>query len=127
MYYDRIVSGDLIRSHVHILSMIGITLISLSTYIIVFSPYFRISPNQVVVESLTPGIDIAVAYRSLERVYGASIFLIDEGRIASDLRDNLSNLAAVSIDRYYPNGIKVLLTGAPILFDTTIMGIDKLW
>jgi cell division septal protein FtsQ len=61
-------------------------------------------------------------------VYGQSIFLLDEADIANQLKLHLKNLEGVSIDRYYPNGVKVLITGAPILFDTTITGItNKKW
>ena len=61
-------------------------------------------------------------------MYGQSIFLLDEADIARKLKLHLKNLEAVSIDRYYPNGVKVLITGAPILFDATITGIpEKKW
>jgi len=61
-------------------------------------------------------------------VYGDSIFLLDEANIAKKLKLHLKNIASVSIDRIYPNGVKVLITGTPILFDTTITGIaDKKW
>jgi cell division septal protein FtsQ len=96
-------------------------------YIVVLSPYFKISPNHVIIEP-TPGIDIAIAYRTLESTYGESIFLVDEAAIARKLKNQLNNIASIDIRTVYPNGIKVLITGTPILFDTTITGIEnKKW
>jgi hypothetical protein len=37
-----------------ILSILGIILLSLSTYITFFSPYFELNPGDVLIESLTP-------------------------------------------------------------------------
>ncbi len=127
-FQDKIITGDIFKTYAYIMSMIWIILILLSLYIIVFSPYFKISPNQVMVEAMTPWVDIGIAYRSMEGVYGKSIFFLDEADIAKKLKLQLKNIAGVSIDRYYPNGLKVLITAAPILFDTTITGISgKTW
>jgi hypothetical protein len=112
----------LIQDYGYLMSMIGLMLILLSSYIIVFSPYFKISPNQVIVESATPGIDIALAYRSLEGIYGESIFLLDEALIAKRLQTGLKNIQSITIDRLYPNGVKILITPAPIWANTTIQG-----
>ena len=127
-FQEKIVTKDLMKNYGYMMSMIGLMLILLSVYIVAFSPYFKISPNQVMVEAMTPGVDIGIAYRALEWVYGQSIFILDEADIARRLKLSMQNLAGVSIDRYYPNGVKVLITGAPILFDTTISGIpEKKW
>lgn len=127
-FQEQIATGDLVKNYGYIMSMIGLMLILLSVYIVAFSPYFKISPNQVMVEAMTPWVDIGIAYRSLEGIYGQSIFLLDEADIARRLQLSLRNLERVSIDRYYPNGVKVLITGTPILLDTTITGIDaKRW
>ena len=127
-FQEKIITGDIFKTYGYIMSMIGLMLILLTVYIVAFSPYFKISPNQVMVEAMTPGVDIGIAYRALEWVYGQSIFLLDEADIARKLKLHLKNLESVSIDRYYPNGVKVLITGAPILFDATITGIPgKKW
>ncbi len=127
-FQEKIITGDLLKNYGYMMSMIGLMLVLLSVYIVAFSPYFKISPNQVMVEAMTPGVDIGIAYRALEWVYGQSIFLLDEADIALRLKSSMHNLAWVSIDRYYPNGVKVLITGAPILFDTVIAGIgEKKW
>lgn len=126
---EKIISWDLLKTYGYLMSVIGSILIFLTIYIVVFSPYFRISQNQVIVSEMTPWwVDLSIAYRALEWVYGDSIFLIDEASIAKKLKLHLKNIASISIDRVYPNGIKVLITGAPILFDTTITGIpEKKW
>jgi hypothetical protein len=118
----------LVQDYGYLMSMIGLMLILLSSYIVIFSPYFKISPNQVIIESATPGIDIALAYRSLEGIYGQSIFLLDETAIAKRLHAGLKNLQSVTIDRLYPNGVKILITPALIWAHATIQGIpEKNW
>lgn len=127
-FQEKIITRDLMKNYGYIMSMIGLMLILLSVYIVAFSPYFKISPNQVMVEAMTPWVDIGIAYRALEWVYGQSIFLLDEADIANRLKLSMHNLAWVSIDRFYPNGVKILITGAQILFDTIIIGIgEKKW
>lgn len=107
------------------LGYIGGVLIVLSLYIVVFSPYFKVSPNKVLVEASTPGIDINIAYRSLEDIYGASIFLLDEEATALALKESLKNISHIRIEKLYPNGVKVLISGTPIQYTATIFGIDK--
>lgn len=124
----NLLQKDLLKTYGYLMSMIWLVLILLCVYIIAFSPYFKISPNQVLVESTTPWVDISIAYRSLESIYWKSIFLIDEDVIAKKLKTSLKNLESVSIRRSYPNGMKILIMGSPILFDTTIVGIpEKKW
>lgn len=57
--------------------LIGCFLIFSSVYILFFSPYFRISPSKVVIERLDTITDINIAYKSIEDVYGESIFSIN--------------------------------------------------
>ena len=57
--------------------LIGSFLILLSVYIMFFSPYFKISPSRVIIERLDSITDINIAYKSIEDVYGESIFSID--------------------------------------------------
>jgi hypothetical protein len=119
-FQEKIITWDIFHDYGHIMSSIWLILIFLTGYIVVFSPYFKVSPNQVIVEASTPWIDIAIAYRVLEWTYGESIFLIDEADIAKKLKQQLKNIASISINSLYPNGIKVLITWAPILFDIKI-------
>ncbi len=51
------------------LKSIGIFLILASTYILVYSPYFLLSPSKVLIEAIDDGIDISIAYRSIEDIY----------------------------------------------------------
>lgn len=107
---------------------IGLLLISLTAYIILFSPYFKISPNKVLIQPQTTGIDIGIAYRSIEGVYGENIFLLDEKKIAQEIKENLKNSENIRIDKLYPNGIKIMIKSLPVEFDTSIYGIDnKRW
>ena len=51
------------------LGYIGAVLIMLCVYIFTFSPYFQISPSKVIIESISDGLDINIAYRSIEDIY----------------------------------------------------------
>lgn len=111
----------------HILSYIGLLLLFLSAYIIFFSPYFRLSPSHVLLEAKNEWIDISVAYRAIEDIYGTSLFLLDEEEVATTLKKSLKNLAHVTIDKLYPNWLKVLMTSTPITYTTKIYGFEKEW
>lgn len=127
-FQEKVITGDVFKTYGYSMSIIWLLLIFLSGYIVVFSPYFKISPNQVIVEAITPWIDIAIAYRVLESTYGESIFLVNETEIAKKLKQQLKNIASIEISTLYPNGIKILIKWAPIVFDTTITGIpEKKW
>lgn len=108
-----------------ILGYLGVFMIFLSGYIVVFSPYFKISPNNVLIEADTPWIDVNIAYRTLEDVYGRSIFLLDETTIATKLKESLKNIARIRIDTLYPNGIKVIISGSPIRYIASITWVEK--
>lgn len=71
------------------------------------------------IEALTEDINISLAYRTIENLYGKNVFLIDEPEIAQSLKKNQRNIKEIRIDRLYPNGLKILLSGYPILFDIT--------
>jgi hypothetical protein len=120
--FDQIKSDQDMR---YVMGAVGGLLLMLSGYIVFFSPYFKISPNHILVEPLTQGVDIAVAYRSLEGIYGQSIFMLDEQSIAQKIQENLQNVANIHIDKLFPNGIKVLIQSLPITFDATIAGVEN--
>lgn len=110
------------------LGYIGIFLIGGSLYVLTYSPYFHISPSKVIMESLTDGIDITIAYRTIEDLYGKNVFLIDEEEIANSLKKYQKNIAHIRIERLYPNGLKILLSSYPIPFDVSISSIqDTTW
>jgi hypothetical protein len=43
------------------------------------------------------------------------------------IQKSLKNISKITIDKLYPNGIKVLLTGAPITYTVQIAGTEKEW
>ncbi len=92
------------------LSYIGGTLIILSGYIIFFSPYFQVSPSNVLIESVSPGVDLNIAYRSIEDIYGKSLFFLDEEMTALSIKKSLKNIDYIRIEKLYPNGLKILIT-----------------
>jgi hypothetical protein len=51
--------------------------------------------------------------------------LIDEKNIATTLKKNQKNISVIRIDRLYPNNLKILLSGYPILFRLTIAHIPN--
>lgn len=102
-----------------------IFLIFLVSYIIFFSPYFSISPNKVVIQSLNDWVDTNLVHRTLDSIYGKSIFFFDEKNLALKIKDTLKNTESVRIERLFPNGIKILIKSLPIQFDTTIFWIEN--
>jgi hypothetical protein len=68
-----------------------------------------------------------IAFRAMEDTYGKSIFFIDETDIALVLKKYLKNTAHLTIDKLYPNGLKVIITGSPITYSANIYGLTKKW
>lgn len=124
-FQDRFDKMSKDRDIRYIVGAIGVLLLLLSTYIIVFSPYFKISPNRVLIEPVVQWIDLSIAYRSIEDIYGKSIFLLDEKSIALKIKESLQNTENIRIDRLFPNGVKILIKSLPMPFDTTIAGIEN--
>lgn len=92
----------------------------LCLYILFFSSYFKISPSKVLIQSLNEGIDINIAYRAIEDVYEQNVFFFDEEKLALNIKKYQNNIATISIDRNYPNGLKIILESYPIVYKTTI-------
>jgi hypothetical protein len=86
-----------------------------------------VSPSHVLLEASNEGIDVSVAYRAIEDIYGTSLFWLDETEVATTLKKSLKNLAHVTIDKLYPNGVKVLMTSTPIGYKAKIYGFDREW
>ena len=108
---DKIyISPNITQNQQMYLKYIGLFLIFASSYILLYSPYFLISPSKVLIEGLDEGIDISVAYRSIEELYGENIFFIDEAKVALSLKKYQQNISLIRIDRLYPNNIKILLS-----------------
>lgn len=112
----------------HIMIAVGFLLIFLVGYIVVFSPYFRISANKVLIESLNRSINMNTVYRSVEAIYGQSIFVFDEDLIAKKIKNDLQNVESINISKLYPNWIKIIIKSLPVNFDAVIFGLnDKRW
>ena len=111
-----------------ILWYIGIFLMFLCGYILLFSSYFQISPSKVLIENNGDGIDINIAYRAIEDIYGQNVFLFDESSLAQNLKKYQSNIEKVSIERLYPNGLKIVIKSFPILYKANITSrTNKSW
>lgn len=102
------------------MSAISGLLFILCAYIIWFSPYFKISANNVLIEGLNKSIDINIAYKSIEDIYGKNIFSINQKKITKNLKESMSNIENIEVDRLFPNGVKILIKTLPNPFDTTI-------
>lgn len=109
----------------HIVGAIAVLLFSLVGYIVFFSPYFKISASKVLVEPLSDGVDTAIVQRSIEGLYGQSIFTLDEATTAKKIKDSLPNTEYIKIDRLFPNGAKILIRSMSIPFDATIYGVEN--
>lgn len=72
-------------------------------------------------------MDMNIAYRAMEETYGKSLFFLDETETALLLKKHLKNISDITIDKLYPNGIKVILRGFPITYTTNIYGLQKQW
>ena len=97
-------------------------------YILLFSSYFQISPSKVLIESIGDGIDINIAYRAIEDIYGENVFSFDESSLAQNLKKYQNNIEKVSIDRLYPNGLKIVIKSFPILYKANITSrANKFW
>lgn len=77
------------------------------------------------VEPQSQGVDMSIAYRSLESIYGTNIFMLEEKAIALKLKESLKNIESIRIDRLFPNGVKVLIKSLPIPFESTIYGVEN--
>ncbi len=105
------------------MSAISGLLFILCAYIIWFSPYFKISANNVLIEGLNKSIDINIAYKSIEDIYGKNIFSINQKKITKNLKESMSNIENIEVDRLFPNGVKILIKTLPNPFDTTIFWV----
>ncbi len=110
-----------------LLGIIWWILLGLSAYIIFFSPYFEVSPSNVLIETITPWIDLNIAYRSIEDVYGKSLFFLNERETGLHIQKSLKNISHISLKKLYPNGLKIIITGAPIAYRANIFGLDRNW
>lgn len=88
---------------------IGIFLIVTSSYILFFSPYFRVSPSKVIIERLDSITDINIAYKSMEDIYNTSLFSIDTNTILKKLTGLQKNIKRIEVSKLFPNGLKIII------------------
>ncbi len=80
------------------------------------------------IEATNEGIDINMAYRAVEDIYGQNVFFFDEEKLAYAMQRYQKNISHIRINRLYPNGVKIIVTSYPLLFQTTIAGVTgKKW
>ncbi|EKD29487.1 MAG: hypothetical protein ACD_78C00388G0007 [uncultured bacterium (gcode 4)] len=97
--------------------LMGTFLCVSSIYIFFFSPYFRISPSKVIIERIDAVTDINIAYKSIEGVYGESIFSVDKNEVRTQMANLQKNLKRIDISRLFPNGLKIIIESyAPQFF-----------
>lgn len=89
--------------------LIGTFLITSSIYILFFSPYFRISPSKVIIERLDSITDINIAYKSIEDIYGMSIFSVETSEVLNKLTGLQKNIKHIEISKLFPNGLKIIV------------------
>ena len=89
--------------------IIGSFLLVSSSYILFFSPYFRISPSKVVIERLDTVSDINIAYKSIEEVYGTSIFSVEDSTVFQKLTALQKNIKTAKVSKLFPNGLKIII------------------
>lgn len=100
--------------------IIGVFLVAASVYIIGFSPYFQIAPSKVIIARTDTLSDINIAYKSIENVYGQSIFLFSTDEVIKNLTDLQKNITNVKVSRLLPNGLKIVVSSSPSVFSTTL-------
>lgn len=88
---------------------IGIFLIVASSYILFFSPYFRVSPSKVIIERLDSITDINIAYKSIEDIYNVSLFSINTNTIFEELTNLQKNIKHIEVSKLFPNGLKIII------------------
>ena len=63
----------------------------------------------VIIERLDSITDINIAYKSIEDIYGSSIFSIDTDSIRDKLTSLQKNIKQVNISRLFPSGLKIII------------------
>ena len=104
---------------------IGILLIVLTGYITLVSPYFRISPNRVIIEPTDDFSDINIAYKAIESIYGKSLWFTSTNEITNSIESLEKNIGKVDVQRLYPNGLKILIGSSKPVFSVRFRSLDR--
>lgn len=122
-YINQVANNVKIYKYLYFL--LGWILILLVSYVVIVSPYFRISPSKLIIERLDTITDVNIAYKSIEKVYWQSIFLIDKNEIEKSLLSYQKNISHISISRLYPNWLKIIIDSYKPQFYTEFVWTDK--
>lgn len=105
--------------------LIGSFLCVSSIYIFFFSPYFRISPSKVIIERIDAITDINIAYKSIENIYGESIFSVDKNEVRTMMSNLQKNLKRIDISLLFPNGLKIITESYAPQFFVHLKDVEK--
>ncbi len=105
------------------LGLIGVFLIGASGYIFAYSPYFLISPNRVFITALDDTSDINIASRSIEPIYGTSLWQVSRSEVTALITKLQKNIDEVQVDHVYPNTLNILIKSAPLTYTASIPGL----
>lgn len=122
--YISIMSEN-VKVYKYLIAWVWAFLIWICVYIIIISPYFRISPSKMIIERTDTITDINIAYKAIENTYWQSIFLVNEQKIKKDLLNYQKNIKNVSVSRLFPNWLKIILESYRPQFFTQFAWIDK--
>ena len=100
--------------------VVGAFLLSASAYIVMGSSYFVIAPSSVIIERQDTFTDINIAYKSIEDIFGKSLFAVSTSDITDMITRLQKNIRTVSVTRLPPNGVKIILDSYPPEFFTTV-------
>ncbi|MFO0764338.1 MAG: hypothetical protein U0518_05845 [Candidatus Gracilibacteria bacterium] len=94
-----------------LLSLLAFCLsLSTFTYWAYYSSYFDIAPSNVIIESTDGFTDINKAYDSIASIYRKKLYLLDKDQITKNLQKDQKQIATVSVDALYPNGVRISIT-----------------
>ncbi|MFZ4461568.1 MAG: cell division protein FtsQ/DivIB [Patescibacteria group bacterium] len=108
-------------------SVVGFLLVFLTGYITLLSPYFRISPNRVIIErgQTDEFSDVNIAYKAIEDIYGQSLWFVSATEVRAAIQNLEKNIEKVSVQRNYPNGLKIIIESFAPSFSVKFHGLGR--
>lgn len=119
------ITTNKIKTYKYSFYWVWLLLIFLVWYVIIISPYFRISYSKIIIERLDSITDINIAYKSVEKINWQPIFLLDKNELKSSIQNYQKNIKNISITRLYPNWLKIILDSYKPEFFTQFAWIEK--
>jgi hypothetical protein len=93
--------------------------------IVFYSSYFKISPNRLIIERIDDYSDINIAYRAIEPLYGRSLWSTSTAEVQELITHLQKNITHVTLERIYPNSIRILLESSPLVYSVIFPGTNK--